>query len=119
MRFWAVETTAPSRESWGVYLTYTDWKKDRPFVRYTTQLLTCGPQGDKKPIGELGKCCGGSIKSQCHNGICTDILKIYVDYKIAGLPGKKPWKFDYVRFVPEKKVAGFGALPALRIQVNP
>jgi hypothetical protein len=120
MKFWPVETTAPSRESWGVYLVYTGWKQGRPLVLYTTKLLTCGPQGDKKPIGELGKCCGGSTQSKCHSGFCTDTLKLYVDYKIAGnLPGKKPWKFDYVKFVPEKKVAGFGALPALRIQVNP
>ena len=120
MKFWSVKTTAPSRESWGVYLTYTHWKQGRAFVHYTTQLLTCGPQGDKKPIGELGQCCGGSSESKCHNGFCTDTLKLYVDYKIAGsLPGKKAWKFDYVRFVPDKKVAGFGALPSLRIQVNP
>lgn len=29
MKFWPVETTAPSRESWGVYLIYTGWKQDR------------------------------------------------------------------------------------------
>lgn len=120
MKFWPVETTAPSRSSLGVYLTYSDWKQDRPLVHYTTKLLTCGPQGSKKPIGELGTCCGGSSQSSCHNGVCTYTLKLYVDYKIAGnLPGKKAWKFDYVQFVPEKKVAGFGALPSLRIQVNP
>ena len=121
MKFWQVETTAPSHEGWGVYLSYTGWKVGRPLVRYTDRLFTCGPQGDRKPVGELvGKCCGGSSQEKCHNDICTHILKLYVDYKIAGnLPGKKLWKFDYVKFVPEKKVLGFGALPALRIQVNP
>lgn len=59
MKFWPVETNAPSRQSWGVFLTYSDWKQDRPLVHYTTKLLTCGPQGSKKPIGELGTCCGG------------------------------------------------------------
>ena len=61
MKFWPVETIAPSRESWGVYLIYTGWKQGRPLVHYTTQLLTCGPQGNKKPIGELGKRRGGSL----------------------------------------------------------
>lgn len=120
MKFWQVETTAPSHQGVAVYLIYSGWKKDRPLVRYTTKLFTCGPQGDAKPIGQLGRCCGGSHVSKCRNGVCTETFTLYVDYKIDGaLPSKKPWKYDYVKFVPEKNVAGFGALPALRIQVNP
>jgi hypothetical protein len=120
MKFWPVEIPVGSSGQWRVYLNYTSWPEHRALVHYIPKLFTCGPDGGKKPLGELGTCCGGGRTESCSNGVCTITLMLYVPYKItAKLPGNKPWKYDYVKFVPEKSEKGFGALPSLRIQVNP
>lgn len=120
MKFWPVEIPVGSSGDWQVFLYYTGWPEHRDLVRYTTKLLTCGPDGSKKPLGQLGTCCGGGRIESCRNGLCKITLILRVPYKIMGkLPGRKPWKYDYVQFVPAKPQRGFGGLPSLRIQVNP
>jgi hypothetical protein len=102
-----------------VELIYSDWPEDRPLVGYILQLITCGPQGGKKPAGEAAEG-SGSTHSKCENGICT--IAIYGSDHYTpprSLPGNKPWRFDYIIYKPMKSTRGYGALPSWRIQVNP
>lgn len=103
----------------GIKLVYSDWPESRPVLHYVLQPITCGPQAGKKPVGTAREF-GGSFHQTCVNGICRIEISFELEYTLPQtLPGNKPWRFDYVRYRPEKSTRGYGALPAWRLRINP
>lgn len=101
-------------------LTYSDWPQNRRIVRYKPQLVTCGPASGKAPLGEVVGVQASAFGSDCHSGICAYNYTYYERYKPPqSLKRKKPWKFDYIRWVPAKPTNGYNALPHFTIQINP
>jgi hypothetical protein len=99
-------------------LVYTHWPENRPIIYRNLKMSTCGPESGKSPVGQAREG-GGSSRFECFNGVCTITLDIEISYKPpATLPGGKKWKFDLIRFAPDKPIKGFEALPSYRIIVT-
>lgn len=90
-------------------------------VPYKPELITCGPQAGKKPLGEIARfglhqCSPPKCDSKTSK--CAYFYEINLEYHATMKPpGPKGWKYDYVRIVPEKHTNGYGALPFILIEV--
>jgi len=100
---------------------YDDWPEKRPILLYKPELTTCGAEAGKKPLGEISqvgtrqwypkKCDPKTLK-------CSYYYQTYFKYRALSKPaGLQPWKYDYVRIVPEKPTKGYGSLPAVLFEV--
>jgi hypothetical protein len=99
-------------------LVYSNWPQNRPTIYRKDTITTCGRESGKAPVGEV-ETGGGSLHEQCHNGTCTITLNLEVKYKPpATLPGGRQWKFDLLRFAPDKPMKGFEPLPFYKVVIN-
>jgi hypothetical protein len=100
---------------------YDDWPKNRAILLYKPELLTCGAQAGKKPLGEISQ--SGSHQyypPKCDPKTlrCSYFYETYFKYRATMKPpGPRSWKYDYVRIVPEKPTKGYAALPLVLIEV--
>ena len=101
-----------------VRLVYTHWRQSRPLIYKKLTLSTCGLESGKKPIGEVREGTG-SLKMECVDGICTITLDFDAIYQPpVALGGMKKWKFDLLRFAPDKPTKAFEPLPTYRVVVS-
>lgn len=99
-------------------LVYDNWPANRPFVYRKLVLNTCGPESGKAPVGEVSES-GGNSEGKCQDGLCTWTIRFDVVYRPPlKLPNGKRWKFDLVRYAPDKPTKGFDPIPVYRVIVT-
>jgi len=119
MKFQEAWTKAGPYESYlRTKLVYTNWPQNRPLIYKKLTMSTCGQESGKPPIGQIREG-SGSTKIECRDNVCSVTLDFDVVYQPpTKLPGGKRWKFDFVRFAPDKPTKGFDPLPIYRIVVS-
>ncbi len=99
-------------------LVYTHWPQNRPYVYRKVTISTCGVESGKPPVGQIREG-SGNARIECHDGDCTITLDFDVVYQPPiKLQGGKRWKFDLIRYAPDKPTKGFDPLPVFRIVVS-
>lgn len=99
-------------------LVYRNWPSNRPFVYRKITVSTCGLESGKPAVGQAREGTGRS-DAVCRDGRCTYTLHFDVVYQPPlKLQGGKRWKFDLIRYAPDKPTKGFDPIPIYRVVVT-